>query len=153
MLVCVASKAVWHSFTLYYKYTEKRLLPMSRCSSIPIGRLPHLTLSSMRGCWYTFWRWDCRVIIQDSKMFTPSISVLVAIVVLIDATTVLVSGATDRDDHLYFSLIVSGTPTLKNVKVIHAVDKALELIQNDSTMLPGYHLSYSHVLNVQVSCI
>ena len=85
-------------------------------------------------------------------MLTIFVSVLTVIVASIDTSTLLVSGTTDRDDQLYFSLIVSGAPTLNNVRVVSAVNKALELIENDSTILSGYHLSYSHVLDAQVSC-
>ena len=84
-------------------------------------------------------------------MFTISILVLIAFGVSIDTSNVLVSGATNGDDQLYFYLIVSGAPTPNNVRVVSAVNKALELIENDTTILPGYHLSYLDVLDAQVS--
>lgn len=88
-------------------------------------------------------------------MFTlsRSTSVLIAIIVVsIDTSTVLVCRANSIDDQLYFSLFVSDALTLNNVRVVSAVNKALELIENDTTILPGYCLSYSHVLDAQVSC-
>lgn len=86
-------------------------------------------------------------------MLTLSISVLIAIVVLTDTSTLLVNGEIDGDDQLCFSLIVSGVPTRKTLGVVNAVNKTLKLIEEDTTILPGYHLCYSRVLDVRVSWI
>lgn len=56
----------------------------------------------------------------------------------------------DRNDPVYFSLIVSSAPTLNSLGVVSAVDEALEFVENDSTILPGYSLRYFEVLDAQV---
>lgn len=56
----------------------------------------------------------------------------------------------DRDEQVYFSLIVSSAPTLNSLRVVNAVDEALEFVENDGTILPGYSLQYSQVLDAQV---
>ena len=56
----------------------------------------------------------------------------------------------DKDEPVYFSLIVSSGPTLNPLGVVSAVNEALEFIENDGTILPGYSLQYSQVLDAQV---
>lgn len=60
------------------------------------------------------------------------------------------SSATDEPG-LYFSLIVSSTPTFNTSGIVSAVDQALELINSNTTILPGYCLQYTQELDTQVS--
>lgn len=59
----------------------------------------------------------------------------------------------DREQPLYFSLLVSSAATLNTSGVVSAVEQALGMIHNDTTMLPGYSLQYSGVLDTQVRYI
>ena len=54
------------------------------------------------------------------------------------------------DANIYFSLMVSSAPTLDTTGVVPAVNKVLDAINSDSTILPGYRLQYSAVLDTQV---
>ena len=54
------------------------------------------------------------------------------------------------NDTLYFTLMVSSAPTLNTTGVVSAVDRVLDVINNDSNLLPGYRLQYSDVLDTQV---
>lgn len=58
--------------------------------------------------------------------------------------------AVDGDQPVYFSLMVSSAPTLDTSRVVSAVDQALQHINSDTEVLPGYHLQYSQVLDAQV---
>ena len=51
---------------------------------------------------------------------------------------------------LHFVLMVSSTPTLNTSGVLSAVDQALDLVGNDATLLSGYTLQHSRILDVQV---
>ena len=62
-------------------------------------------------------------------------------------TTVTAAGG---DQPVYFSLMVSRAPTLDTSGIVSAVDRALELINNDPKILSGYDLQYSQVLDTQV---
>lgn len=66
------------------------------------------------------------------------------------ATLTLVTTMT-ADQPVYFSLMVSGAPTLDTSGIVSAVDQALLLINNDSAIISGYNLLYSQVLDTQVS--
>ena len=57
----------------------------------------------------------------------------------------------DGDQEVYFSLMVSSAPTLDTTGIVSDVDQALELINNDTTVLPEHDLHYSQVLDAQVS--
>ena len=69
---------------------------------------------------------------------------------LLIALSLCTSSATDQP--VYFSLIVSSTPTINTSGIVSAVDQVLELINSDTTILPGYCLQYIQVLDTQV-CI
>lgn len=58
--------------------------------------------------------------------------------------------ASDGDEPMYFSLMVSSAPTLNTSGIASAVDEALKLVHKDATLLPGYSLQYSQVLDSQV---
>ena len=58
--------------------------------------------------------------------------------------------AADGDQPVYFSLMVSSAPALDTSGVVSSVDQALQLINNDTTVLPGHNLQYSQVLDAQV---
>ena len=60
---------------------------------------------------------------------------------------VYISNATDKP--AYFSLIVSSVPTINTSGIVSAVDQALELVNSDITILPGYYLQYNQVLDTQ----
>ena len=60
------------------------------------------------------------------------------------------SANADDDTLIHFSLVVSSAPTLNTAGVVTAVADTLELINNYSTILPGYRL-YSQVLDSEVS--
>ena len=73
---------------------------------------------------------------------------------VLTTTTTAPARATAADrDAVYFSLVVSSSPTLNTSGVVGAVDEALELIENDTTILPGYTLQYSQVLDAQVRLV
>ena len=78
---------------------------------------------------------------------TVMASMIIASLVTIDST----SAAAGADQPLYFSLVVSSDLTLNTSGIVTAVDETLELIRNDTTILPGYSLQYSQVLDNQVS--
>ena len=63
---------------------------------------------------------------------------------------VSLAAAADGDQPVYFSLMVSSAPTLDTSGVVSVVDQALQLINNDTVLLPGYNLRYSRVLDGQV---
>ena len=54
------------------------------------------------------------------------------------------------DQPVYFSLIVSSTPTTNTFGIVPAVNQALELVQSNN-ILSGYRLQYTKVLETQVS--
>ena len=70
--------------------------------------------------------------------------------ILLLALSLNTGSATDQPG-LYFSLVVSSTPTMNMSGIVSAVDHALELINSDTTILPGYSLQYTQVLDTQVS--
>ena len=64
------------------------------------------------------------------------------------ATLSTVSG---EGGNIYFSVIVSNAPaTLNSSGVLSAVDRAIQLVNNDPTILPRHHLQRS-LVNIQVS--
>ena len=67
------------------------------------------------------------------------------------ASLVIVVTEADSDQAAYFSLIVSSAPTLDTTGIVSDVDQALELINNDTAILPEHDLLYSNVLDAQVS--
>ena len=68
---------------------------------------------------------------------------------LLIALNLCTNSATDQP--VYFSLIVSSAPTINTSGIVSAVDQVLELINSDTTILPGYCLQYTPVLDTQVS--
>ena len=52
---------------------------------------------------------------------------------------------------LYFALMVSSAPSLNTSGVLSAVDQALEVVHNDTTLLSGYRLQHSRILDTQVT--
>ena len=52
------------------------------------------------------------------------------------ASLVIVVTEADSDQAAYFSLIVSSAPTLDTTGIVSDVDQALELINNDTAILP-----------------
>ena len=61
-----------------------------------------------------------------------------------------IDGEPAASEPLYFALMVSGAPTLNTSGVLFAVDQALELVGNDFTLLSGYSLQHSGILDTQV---
>ena len=70
--------------------------------------------------------------------------------ILLLALSLNTGSATDQPG-LYFSLVVSSTPTMNMSGIVSAVDHTLELINSDTTILSGYNLQYTQVLDTQVS--
>ena len=68
---------------------------------------------------------------------------------LLIALSSCVKSATDQP--VNFSLIVSSTPIFSTSGIVSAVDQVIELINGDTTILPGYCLKYTQVLDTQVS--
>ena len=68
---------------------------------------------------------------------------------LLIALSICTSSATDQP--VYFSLFVSSAPTINTSEIVSAVDQVLELINSNTTILPGYCLQYTQVLDTQVS--
>lgn len=63
------------------------------------------------------------------------------------------STVTGEGGTIYFSVVVSNAPaTLNSSGVLSAVDRAIQLINNDPTILPRHHLQRS-LLSTQVSDI
>ena len=61
------------------------------------------------------------------------------------------STVTGEGGTIYFSVVVSNAPaTLNSSGVLSAVDRAIQLINNDPTILPRHHLQRS-LLSTQVS--
>ena len=83
-------------------------------------------------------------------MFLRKLRVTAFVATLVVTCLVIVAAAGDRDQPVYFSLMVSSAPTLDTSGVVSAVDQTLELINNDTTILSGYDLKYSQVLDTQV---
>ena len=82
---------------------------------------------------------------------SPAFIAFTTVTLLIASVVVGSARATEVDrDAVYFSLVVSSVPTLNTLGVISAVDEVLELIENDTTILSGYSLQYSQVLDAQV---
>ena len=57
--------------------------------------------------------------------------------------------STATDQSVYFSLIVSSAPTINTSGIVSAVDQALELVNGNHTILPGYCLQYTEVFNTK----
>ena len=68
---------------------------------------------------------------------------------LLIALSLCTSSATDQP--VNFSLIVSSAPTINTSGIVSAIDQVLERINSDTTILPGYCLQYTQVLDTQVS--
>ena len=62
----------------------------------------------------------------------------------------LASVAVGEKASVYFALMVSSAPTLNTSGVVYAIDRTLELISNDTAILPSYRMQYSQVLDAQV---
>ena len=65
---------------------------------------------------------------------------------------VAVSCANNERTPLYFLYITSDGPSYSSAGAIPAVDIALEKINGDPTLLPGYTLNYTEPLDSKVSC-
>ena len=74
------------------------------------------------------------------------LATLIVSVVILGSTRAAAGNETD----VYFSLIVSSAPTLNSSGVVPQVNRTLELINNESAILPGYTLKFSGVLETQV---
>ena len=72
------------------------------------------------------------------------------VTILVVTCLVIVAAADDRDQPVHFSLMVSSASTLDTSGVVSAVNQTLELINNDTTILSGYNLQYSRVVDTQV---
>ena len=86
--------------------------------------------------------------VAQSIMFSQKLRVAAFLATL--TLSYLVTTMT-ADQPVYFSLMVSGAPTLDTSGIVSAVDQALLLINNDSAIISGYNLLYSQVLDTQVS--
>lgn len=51
---------------------------------------------------------------------------------------------------LYFTLMVSSAPGMNTSDIVPSLERALEDINSDSTILPGYSLRYTRVLDTRV---
>ena len=61
---------------------------------------------------------------------------------LLSATFIVSTGASQELMPLRFSLMVSNSSDFDTLGVVPAVDKVLDIITNDSSILPGYKLQY-----------
>ena len=59
--------------------------------------------------------------------------------------------AIENAERLYFSLMVSGAAGQNTSGVVPAVERALQDINNDSSVLPGYSLHFTRVTDTQVT--
>ena len=82
------------------------------------------------------------------RAISLSLSIVLLVVIVVRAATNTVTDSNVKD--LYFSLVVSSAPTLNTTGIISDVDRALELINSDAAVLPGYRLHYSRVLDSHV---
>ena len=81
------------------------------------------------------------------RSYVVALATLIANLLFSGATLSTVTGG---DGVVYFHVIVSSSPaTLNTSGVVSAVDRALELINNDPTILPRHHLRQS-LLDTQV---
>ncbi len=89
-----------------------------------------------------------------SVMFSRKLGVTCTafLAILIAVSCLTLVSAADGDQPVYFSLMVSSAPTLDTSRVVSSVDQALQLINNNATVLSGNNLQYSQVLDTQV-CI
>ena len=62
-----------------------------------------------------------------------------------------VNGEPAVSEPLYFALMVSSAPSLNTSGVLSAVDQALEVVHNDTTLLSGHRLQHSRILDTQVT--
>ena len=83
-------------------------------------------------------------------MYWPKLKVAAFLATVIVSCLVTIVAAADDDQPVYFSLMVSSAPALDTSRLVSSVDQALQLIDNDTTVLPGYNLQYSQVLDTQV---
>ena len=95
-------------------------------------------------CWYTAGSRQLSSAMKYSRKFgiTAFLAVTVSCLILVSAA--------DGDQSVYFSLVVSSAPTLDTSQVVSSVDRAVQLINSDVTVLPGYNLQYPQVLDSQV---
>ena len=63
-----------------------------------------------------------------------------------------VANEIDGAEPVYFSLVISSATHFNTSGVVEEVDRTLELLAKDTTILPGYRLQYSRVLDTQVKC-
>ena len=62
-----------------------------------------------------------------------------------------IAGYACAERSIYFSLMVSTAPGLNTAVVAPAVEFALDDINNDPSILPGYKLRYTRVADTKVS--
>ena len=89
-------------------------------------------------------------------MFSRKLGVTAFLATLTLSCPMSVVTATDGSDPqpVYFSLMVSSAPTLDTTGVVSVVDQTLHLINNDTTtVLHGYSLQYSQLLDAQVRLV
>ena len=88
--------------------------------------------------------------VDQSIMSSQKLGITAFLATLTVSCLVSLVAAADGDQPVYFSLMVSSAPTLDTSGVVSVVDQALQLINNDNILLPGYNLRYSQVLDAQV---
>ena len=86
----------------------------------------------------------------QAMKFSRKLGITAFLAILTVSCLTSVSAATNGDQPVYFSLVVSSAPTLDTSRVVSSVDQALQLINSDVTVLPGYNLQYPQVLDSQV---
>ena len=64
----------------------------------------------------------------------------------------VVNGTDGTKGNLTLGLFVSRSGTVVYEGVLPAIDRALELVNNDSNILPDYVLGYDNVVDSMVSC-
>ena len=91
------------------------------------------------------------ILYSTMKLFTAILAALSLLLAVCAAN----GGTVAEEDptSIYFSLMVSSAPALDITGVVSAVDQVLDAINSDSTILPGYRLQYSSVLDTQVGRI
>ena len=95
----------------------------------------------------------CKTVTETVAMNRCRVCVLVTVIVnllVLGSKCAVVANETDSAEPVYFSLVISSAAHFNTSGVVDEVDKTLELIAKDATILPGYTLQYSQVLDTQV---
>ena len=92
-------------------------------------------------------------LIMRPRLWSPTLSLCICLVLCINSCR-RVNSMKDLQHNLNFMLVVSfGQSGFNSSGVIPAADIALEDINNDPDLLPGYNLTYDRVRDSQVSSI